>query len=168
MEEIYSSPVIYLAGPIFGAHDKDCLDWRRTTLERYPSSLDPMRRDYRGAEDDNIVDIVEWDKIDIDASDIILANCPIPSAGTSMEIFYAWQKHKVVITVVPHKSEVSPWIKYHSTIVIDIISNAFDYIDSISSLCNGCNRTTVGSPRPKCGCYNVSYTTIIGYDNDNA
>ena len=167
--EIRAVPRLYLAGPIHGCTDRECLDWRKRVFQLYPESIDPMRRDYRGIEDENVKDIVELDKRDILDCDVVLANCPIPSAGTSMEILYAHQNHKPVVTVVPYLAKVSPWISYHSTAVVDFISLAFDYIDSISCECHKCGNTYLGVPKPKCGCYNTSYKTYLGAKNeDNA
>jgi hypothetical protein len=52
--------------------------------------LDPMDRDYRGKEDESVKDIVEGDKADIDWADAVIAYCPKPSVGTSMEVLYCW------------------------------------------------------------------------------
>jgi nucleoside 2-deoxyribosyltransferase len=107
---------VYLAGPIFGCSDNEAKDWREAAKERLGEVLDPMVRDYRGAEDSNVKDIVEMDKKDIDQCSHMIAFVPKPSVGTSMEILYAWQQGMQVISVVPNKP-VSPWLKYHSTVV---------------------------------------------------
>lgn len=110
----------YLGGPINGCSDAEAHDWReqvKTILESYGHSWsDPMDRDYRGREmEPGIADeIVELDKQDIDACDILLMNCPRPSVGTSMEAMYGWQTGKKVLAVIPPEGEPSPWLVYHT------------------------------------------------------
>lgn len=107
---------VYLAGPINGRDDVAVHGWReRAKVLLAPhTTLDPMDRDYRGIEDQNVSEIVEGDKADILRSDVVLAFCDMPSVGTSMEIHYAWTFNRRVYTVVPEGSMVSPWLRYHS------------------------------------------------------
>jgi nucleoside 2-deoxyribosyltransferase len=106
---------VYLCGPINGCTDEECKDWREMVKARLPDTLDPMRRDYRGREDECVVEIVEGDKEDIDESDVLLVNYDKPSVGTSMEILYAHQQDKPVIVVCKEGTRISPWLRYHST-----------------------------------------------------
>lgn len=107
---------VYLAGPMQGCTDAEMNDWRQELIQRMPNTrfIDPTRRDYRGIEDTNVEAIVEQDKEDIDACELIVAYCPRPSVGTSMEIFYAWQQGQTVIIWAPPGAPVSPWLRYHS------------------------------------------------------
>jgi hypothetical protein len=123
------SKVVYLCGPINGCTDDECTTWREQAKSRQGlglmvNTLDPMRRDYRGREDDCVNEIVELDKIDVRDSTVVLAMCPKPSVGTSMEIFYAWTIGVPVFSVVPEGSPVSPWLKYHSTRVCKTLEEA--------------------------------------------
>lgn len=105
---------IYLGGPINGCTDAECKDWRaeaRRMLEGH-EIVDPMARDYRGREDESVVEIVENDKRDIDGCDVLLMNCPTPSVGTSMEILYGWQLKKRVLIIA--QGRISPWLRYHA------------------------------------------------------
>jgi len=120
---------VYLCGPINGCTDAECNDWRSYAKSRLPDTLDPMRRDYRGREAESVNEIVELDKRDVAASDVILANCPKPSVGTSMEVFLAWQQGKIVIAVA--QEPVSPWLRYHSTKIAPTIKDAIDWLESI-------------------------------------
>jgi hypothetical protein len=52
--------------------------------------LDPMARDYRGREDQCWKEIVEGDKEDIEQCEAVVAKVNPASAGTSMEILWAW------------------------------------------------------------------------------
>jgi nucleoside 2-deoxyribosyltransferase len=108
--------IIYLAGPINGATDAEMHDWRNDMTERLTGHtvLSPAARDYRGHEDENVEQIVEGDKADIDASDIVIAFCPRPSVGTSMEVFYAFERDKHVVIYAPPGISISPWLRYHS------------------------------------------------------
>ena len=52
---------LYLCGGINGLSDSDCTDWRefcKKQLEHTHKILDPMRRDYRGREDQCVNEIV--------------------------------------------------------------------------------------------------------------
>lgn len=120
---------VYLAGPINGCTDEQCKAWREHVKTLLPDTLDPMRRDYRGIEGDNVEAIVEGDKVDIDDSDVVLVNFPAPSAGTCMEIIYAWERFKRVIVVIPKGAKVSPWVTYHSHFITDSFEKAVDYIN---------------------------------------
>jgi nucleoside 2-deoxyribosyltransferase len=119
---------VYLAGPINGATDEEANGWRTEVKAFLPDVLDPMDRDYRGVEDANTRAIVEGDKADIDACDAVIAYCPKPSVGTSMEVLYAWGskygRHKPCVVVVPEGSPISPWLRYHATEVVTGVGEA--------------------------------------------
>src|SRR5687767_928937 len=107
---------IYLCGPINGCTDSEAKNWReycKEHLGNYFNILDPMRRDYRGNEAENIEEIIEGDLRDIDNSDIILANAQKPTWGTAMEIYDAFSKGKYVVTVCD-SPRPSPWLIGHS------------------------------------------------------
>lgn len=112
-------PTLYLAGPINGCTDAEALDWRhRATAALAPSFTirSPMARDYRGDEYRQMNAIVDGDKADIDASDVMLVNAERPSWGTAMEVHYAHSRDKHVVAVVP-SGPVSPWLRYHTGLV---------------------------------------------------
>lgn len=125
---------IYLCGPINGCSDSECNSWRDEARLHFSDTLDPMRRDYRGREGDCVNEIVELDKKDVDDCDIVLANCPKPSYGTSMEIMYAYMTGKSVVSVVPDLAKTSPWLIYHSTVVIESLEDAFKSIEALEWL----------------------------------
>jgi len=91
-----------------------------------------MRRDYRGRESECVNEIVELDKLDVEECDVVLANCPKPSVGTSMEVFYAHQLGKTVVSIVPEKEKASPWLNYHSTVLVESMADAVAFIESNS------------------------------------
>jgi nucleoside 2-deoxyribosyltransferase len=108
--------VIYLAGPINGCTDAEMHDWRNEVAALLTGFevLSPTVRDYRGREAENIEDIVHGDKADIDESDVVVAYCPRPSVGTSMEVLYGWERDKRVVIYAPTDAPISPWLRYHS------------------------------------------------------
>lgn len=120
---------VYLAGPIQGCTDEQCKAWREYVKTLLPDTLDPMRRDYRGIELESADEIVEGDKLDIDDADALLVNFPAPSAGTCMEILYAWERFKKVVVVIPKEVKLSPWVKYHSTFITDSFEKAVAYLN---------------------------------------
>lgn len=118
---------VYLAGPINGATDEEANGWRTQAKALLPDVLDPMARDYRGKEDESVKDIVEGDKRDIDSSDAVIAYCPKPSVGTSMEVLYCHKPYgqsKPCVVVVPPGSPCSPWLRYHATEVVSTVEEA--------------------------------------------
>lgn len=116
---------LYLCGPINGCTDAECKDWREFAKSLWSGNcLDPMRRDYRGREAESIREIVELDKIDVAASDVILVNYDKPSVGTSMEVLYAWERGKPVIVVAAEGANLSPWLRYHSHAVVHSFADA--------------------------------------------
>lgn len=132
-------PVVYLAGGIFQLDDVQATAWReyvKRELSGQCDFLDPMRRDYRGREDECYAEIVNGDKHDIRQSDIILAMCNTPSWGTAMEIGYAHARRMVdnggthIIGIVAGQ-RVSPWLRHHCD---DIVDGTYAAIDKIREL----------------------------------
>ena len=122
---------IYLCGPIAGCTDEECKDWRGAAKVRFSDSVDPMRRDYRGREKENVQKIVELDKLDIDACECLLVNHPKPSVGSAMEILYAWERKKIIVIVCPKDVVQSPWLVYHSNVIVDTFDEAYEIIEDI-------------------------------------
>lgn len=121
---------IYLCGPINGCTDEECKDWREYVKGLWSGpTLDPMRRDYRGIEDEAVKDIVEFDKIDVMNSDVILVSYDKPSVGTSMEILYAFERGKLVVVVAKDGTRISPWMRYHSHQVLPSFAEAVSWIE---------------------------------------
>lgn len=120
---------IYLCGPINGCTDEECRDWRELVKSKWEGkTLDPMRRDYRGKEDDSVKEIVELDKIDVIDSDVILVNYDKPSVGTSMEMLYAFERGKLVVVVAKDGTRISPWMRYHSHQILGSFESAIDFV----------------------------------------
>ncbi|TIL94656.1 MAG: hypothetical protein E5Y73_11135 [Mesorhizobium sp.] len=120
---------IYLCGPINGCTDEECTDWREFVKGIWSGpTLDPMRRDYRGKEDNSVKEIVELDKIDVINSDVILVNYDKPSVGTSMEILYAFERGKLVVVVAKDGTRISPWMRYHSHAILNSFEGAIAHV----------------------------------------
>lgn len=132
MPEQGTALLVYLCGPIDGCTDDEATEWRNRVKSVLGEDhcLDPMRRDFRGVEDDHVNEIVESDKRDIYASDVVLANCWKASWGTPMEVYLAWYAGIPVIAVVPEGSKVSPWLQYHAQVVTSLDS-AFDILGAV-------------------------------------
>lgn len=121
---------MYLAGSIFQCEDYECINWRNNVKDciRGMEVLDPMIRDYRKTTNEDFKEIVEKDKIEIDASDILLVYYAKPSVGTSMEILYAWERGKKIYIISEH-DEISPWLLYHSHKIFTSITEAMEYLN---------------------------------------
>lgn len=127
---------VYLCGPINGCTDEECINWRELVKQLIgeQNCIDPMRRDYRGREDQCTDEIVELDKIDVLMSDSIIVNYDKPSVGTSMEVIYAWMHHKLIIVVCKPDTKISPWLRYHSTVIVHSFLEAVTIIQETSDM----------------------------------
>lgn len=127
---------VYLSGPIALCDDTQCKDWRNYLKENYSGRfkfLDPMRRDYRHLDTmetqstfEEQKKIVSLDKVDIERCDsiIVWTGKPFPSVGTSMEVIYAYERGKLVVTVNPYlNTKLSPWLYFHSHKVVNTLDD---------------------------------------------
>lgn len=133
---------LYLCGPMKDCKTEEELHgWRdrlKSLLIEYPITIfDPTKRDYRKALRETMFlheiekideEIITIDTEEIMSSHALIGNCFQPSAGSSMEIFLAWCMKKFVVSVVPSFGEASPWIRYHSTVVVE------NYVEAIAEL----------------------------------
>lgn len=115
--------VVCLCGGINGLSDAEAKDWREQAKAAFKDKLfvlDPMRRDYRGKEDESVSAIVRGDLADIEKSDVLLVNAARPSWGTAMEVHAAFvcRTAPSIIAVVPEGQPVSPWLRYHCKAVV--------------------------------------------------
>lgn len=135
---VRNSNSVYLAGPIHGKSDSECKVWRdqaRRVLENLGQLVvDPLERDYRGAEDQNAMRIVSEDKDWIEQCDIVLVNANEPSWGTAMEVMYAISFGKRVVAFTNAES-ISPWLRCHSHAIFTNLTQA---------LANICGSAVVG------------------------
>ena len=115
---------VYLCGPINNCTDEEAINWRQRVKQFFPGAIDPMKRDYRGVEQQAYREIVDLDKRDIRNSDVILVNYFKPSVGTSMEVLYAWQRGIPVVVWCSSSASISPWLRYHSTAFVHSLDEA--------------------------------------------
>lgn len=122
-------PTLYLAGPINGCTDSECMNWREAVKSSWGGDcIDPMSRDYRGVEDAAYREIVDADKYDIRRADIVLVNYDKPSVGTSMEVMYAWSIGRLVYVVARPDAAISPWLRYHSARIFYSFGEALEHL----------------------------------------
>ncbi len=129
-----SKKVVYLSGAMLGCTDEECRDWREYAKQHLRcATRDPVAmRDYRGREMEGMIDMVENDKADIDASDVVLVNFVKPSVGTSMEVLYGWERGKTIILVAPQDVVINPWLVYHSHHLFHRVEDAVAHINRMS------------------------------------
>ena len=119
----------YIAGPIQGFESKQ--EYRSTLAkilaQKGYDSVDPWKREsvLYSAEKGNLskeemAGFIRRDLSDIDRCDLFVAYLPRLSAGTCMELFHAKNLGKRTI-VISMMEDLSPWIVYHSDILIKSI-----------------------------------------------
>ena len=111
---------VYLSGPMDGCTDEEKKAWRNQVKEIFPGSIDPCRHNYENPDYLGKLhhEIVELDKRDIRNCDVLLVRYLRPSAGTCMEILYAWMLGKPVVIWCDKDTILSPWVSYHSTSIV--------------------------------------------------
>lgn len=120
---------VYLCGPILGRSDSECVDWRQRAKELLQPipTLDPIRRDYRGREQELglAARIVADDEENIRSAAALLVMFDTPSVGTSMEIRMASVEVGIpVYTVDISGKPRSPWLVHHTTCFFDTLEEA--------------------------------------------
>lgn len=124
--------ITYLCGGINGLNDADAKDWREVAKSLLQTdTLDPMRRDYRGKEDQSVNEIVQGDLEDIGQSNYILVNASKASWGTAMEMVYAFSYSMKPIIAFTNGATISPWLKYHADQIVNTVEDAVEIINKI-------------------------------------
>lgn len=144
----------YLCGPMEGCTDEEASGWRnevmaklhRTIVLKSPTGQDvlipksqfffltPMLRDYRHLNCDHDAifrvapEIVILDKRDVESSDLLIVNAFKSSTGTPMEVLYAFDREKVIVSIVSKDGPLSPWLAYHSTVVVYSVAEAVEWV----------------------------------------
>lgn len=120
---------LYLCGGINGLSDVDAKGWREQATaaltERF-AVRDPMARDYRRREAENVDAIVDGDLADIRACDVLLVNASRPSWGTAMEVYFAHSVGRYVVAFGAGPSP-SPWLVRHSHFIAGDLNAAIDH-----------------------------------------
>lgn len=124
----------YLCGGINGLDDAQCKNWREVAKSLLLTpTLDPMRRDYRGVENDSVADIVFGDVSDITASKYVLVNATRPSWGTAMEVRIARAECGLEVVSFVGGAVVSPWLQFHSSQIVKTVEEACEVINQIDT-----------------------------------
>jgi nucleoside 2-deoxyribosyltransferase len=129
---------IYLSGGIRDLSDEEAFGWRKKAFEHYYRTNDDVHVliPNRLEECPDITAeaaarwIVKRDKVGITMADIVLAFCPRPSWGTSMEIMYAYHLHKWIVTICDEE-DPSPWLIAHSDVIVPTLEDAYREIGKI-------------------------------------
>ena len=123
---------IYLAGPIMNVPKEESYGWRTVAtknLTDYFNILNPLRRNVNDYTFQSEREIVRLDKDDILHCDIVLVNSNRMSIGTTMEIMYAYMNDKLIVNINENTiTSLSPWLVYHSTIILTTLTDAITYI----------------------------------------
>ena len=116
--------VTYLCGGINALSDDECNNWRTIAKNKLDTgTLDPMRRDYRGKEDESFKEIVRGDLQDVASCNYVIVNATRPGWGTAMEIVYAKQAKKFIVAFT-EGARISPWLREHCNIICTTIDEA--------------------------------------------
>lgn len=79
------------------------------------------------------IDLVEERKELIDSADILLAYVQEADAETIMEVYYAWDTFCRVVLVNKSSRALSPWLVYHSTIIVNELEEALEYVQEVNA-----------------------------------
>lgn len=130
---------VYLAGPIFGKTDAECMGWRKDAADWLRlhgfKPVDPMRRDYRGRENICPEKIVSQDHEDIVSCGYILANANAPSWGTAMELVHGHASDCSVVAFATFGNSpvISPWLRRYTDAIYESLHHALAGITSGST-----------------------------------
>lgn len=127
---------IYLAGPINGCSDEECMVWRaraRQLLEGQFDIYDPMDRDFRGRESLKADEIVSTDLLAIAVCDFLLVNASRPSWGTAMEVMRAWESGKGVVAFSDAEAP-SPWLIVHTHAIVKSLEAAVVFVMNFDAM----------------------------------
>jgi nucleoside 2-deoxyribosyltransferase len=81
--------------------------------------------------------IVNKDLADLSNSDGVIVYFDKPSVGTSMEVFFAHADLGIPVVVVNKSGKaVSPWLSYHSNLVVDDLSAGVAALSAIIDMRN--------------------------------
>lgn len=132
---------IYLAGGVNGFTVSEATEWRNyAALQlnlRGFEVINPLRS--RVGRDGRFVggvyspaEVVVRDKQDILRADGLLVEYTRSDrnyAGTSMEILFAFEHHKLIVVWSSHAGE-SYWLKYHATVILPTLDDCIEFIAS--------------------------------------
>lgn len=110
---------VYLCGPINGCTDAEANDWREAVKVHFPDAINPMRRDYRGEEDESVNEITDLDELDLRRCDVVVRNYTKPSDGSSFEQCIARRELGIPVVVwAAPGANISPWVRRYATCIV--------------------------------------------------
>jgi len=107
------------------------IEWKKEFIKKYKESglpfhlIDPSRGGFVDGRHDDI--IVQNNKKDIANSIALVAYTRTPSAGTSMEIMFAYMLHIPVYTFCP-STKISAWVLMHSYATTATVEGLIQYL----------------------------------------
>lgn len=113
---------IYLAGPIPTQKKwrekitKELIKCNKNLIIYNPESFENTQ---------SPMTIVNYDKSIIRNCDLLIANITRLSAGTSMEILYAWERD-IPVLLIANKEEANPWLVFHSSFIVKTLDEAIE------------------------------------------
>lgn len=128
--------IIFLAGPMKGIPKDIALEWRKKAIEILSDNFDLVHAMRGREEKETFLDYkaaIARDKDDIIHSDIILVNDTFDNAsmiGTSMEIIFAHELHKIII-IFGKAHESDYWLNYHCHTRLNSLEEACDYVNKL-------------------------------------
>jgi nucleoside 2-deoxyribosyltransferase len=126
-----SDAKIYMSGPMFNCTEQEVFGWRLEAkkLLGTHNCVDPSDRWHLYENDLSLVEgwkIVNGDLSDIDRCGGLLVNGWRAGWGTAMEVRYAYDKRKLVASVV--NGPVSVWLKCHSDYIASTVAEAAHWL----------------------------------------
>lgn len=113
---------LYLAGPIHGAEDP--ISWRIKADQKLSHRwiiIDPIN----DPAFPTVYELVKFDLSRVWHADGILAKVDVPSWGTAMEIFSAYQA-RVPVYAFGAPEQRSPWLQYHVKHFYETLDDAIE------------------------------------------
>ena len=133
---------IYLCGPIRDVQRSEASSWRDRASELLkkcghetvnPEKENPLVEVHLTPDtvltDEQTKSLVDFDKREIDSCDVLLVNLSndAKTAGTPMEMIYAWERGKRIV-VVGDRSKLSPWYRYHADRILPDLESALSAV----------------------------------------
>lgn len=108
---------VYLAGPMLNCTKEQATAWRNRLKNKYKKIefYDPCEFEFKEMTSKVIV---KTDLKYVKKCDVVVANVWKISAGTVMEIAYAWWYGKTIVILAKRK-HVGAWLQHHSTICVE-------------------------------------------------
>ena len=138
MNSCLPKKVVFLSGPMRGVSRIEGIAWREKARKLLGKDFEVLHA-YRGREErETFPDprgAVIRDKNDIIRSDIVIVNDTVADAsmiGTSMEVFFAHSRDKVVI-LFGHAHDEDYWLNYHSHIRVSSLEEACELVKRMFS-----------------------------------